>query len=377
MFRFPFTNFHELNLDWILSVVKEAKEVFDNGREDIDYAVSTADEAKTIAQQAAEATIPDGAITTVKLANKAVTLDKMASGTVYRPNLLDNWYFVGGGSQINYDVFPINQRAQTVYNNINCIDRWKIPSTGALRVTVNSDSINILNTDSSNRYGFEQLIDSPKNIRGKIITATILLKNNLYYSGSVLIPAAVPTSNTNIFIVNCGGSSELRIENKADGTLKFVIMVGQSESLDVVAVKLELGSLQSLLNTANGVLQLLELPNFNEEYSECKRYFERLTGAFGFFGTGFAASTERAYVFIPVHEKVFNRNAAVTLNGTLYLAQPGHSGGSSLVSTVIESNNQSSSSLLYLTLASADLTLAYPVAVQFRDATSYLDVSVE
>ena len=32
MFRFPFTNFHELNLDWILSVVKEAKTVFDSGR---------------------------------------------------------------------------------------------------------------------------------------------------------------------------------------------------------------------------------------------------------------------------------------------------------------------------------------------------------
>ena len=33
MFNFPWTNFHELNLDWILSVVKEAKEVFDEKEE--------------------------------------------------------------------------------------------------------------------------------------------------------------------------------------------------------------------------------------------------------------------------------------------------------------------------------------------------------
>lgn len=82
MFRFPFTNFHELNLDWILSVVKEAKAVFDNGREDIDYAVQTADEAKEIAQQAAEATIPDNAVTTQKIRDYAVTSDKIATYAV-------------------------------------------------------------------------------------------------------------------------------------------------------------------------------------------------------------------------------------------------------------------------------------------------------
>ena len=31
MFNFPWSNFHELNLDWILSVVKEAQEIFVKG----------------------------------------------------------------------------------------------------------------------------------------------------------------------------------------------------------------------------------------------------------------------------------------------------------------------------------------------------------
>lgn len=89
MFNFPWTNFHELNLDWILSVVKEAKEIFDNGRSDIDYAVDTADEAKEIATQAAEATIPDNSISTIKIQDGAVTHVKLANNAVTTDNIVD------------------------------------------------------------------------------------------------------------------------------------------------------------------------------------------------------------------------------------------------------------------------------------------------
>ena len=87
MFNFPWTNFHELNLDWILSVVKEAKEVFDNGRSDIDYAVSTADEAKEIATQAAEASVPDNSVSTQKIQDYAVNADKLSNYSVTEAKL--------------------------------------------------------------------------------------------------------------------------------------------------------------------------------------------------------------------------------------------------------------------------------------------------
>lgn len=89
MFNFPWTNFHELNLDWILSIVKEAKEVFDNGQSAIDYAIDTAEEAKTIATQAAEATIPDNSISTAKLQDGSVTNAKMANNSVNTTNLVN------------------------------------------------------------------------------------------------------------------------------------------------------------------------------------------------------------------------------------------------------------------------------------------------
>ena len=82
MFNFPWSNFHELNLDWILSVVKEAKEIWTQGRTDIDYAVKTADEAKEIASQAAQAQVADNSVSTPKIVDGAVTTPKIADGGV-------------------------------------------------------------------------------------------------------------------------------------------------------------------------------------------------------------------------------------------------------------------------------------------------------
>lgn len=89
MFKFPYTNLHELNLDWILEKVKALVENNEEFNDKADYAVETADEAKTIAEQAAEAQIGDGAVTTAKLADDAVTAAKLADNSVYSSNIVD------------------------------------------------------------------------------------------------------------------------------------------------------------------------------------------------------------------------------------------------------------------------------------------------
>lgn len=89
MFKFPYTNLHELNLDWILEKVKTLVANNDEFNEKADYAVETADEAKTIAEQAAQAQIGDGAVTTSKLADGAVTSAKLANNAVYSANIMD------------------------------------------------------------------------------------------------------------------------------------------------------------------------------------------------------------------------------------------------------------------------------------------------
>ena len=106
MFRFPFTNFHELNLDWILAKVKEFSELIppmqtavddvqaalsdateaitksEEALENANEAVETANEAKEIAEQASQGVIPNGSVTTPKLADQAVTGSKIANGAV-------------------------------------------------------------------------------------------------------------------------------------------------------------------------------------------------------------------------------------------------------------------------------------------------------
>ena len=89
MFFFPFSTLHELNLDWILNKVKTLWEQADENNQKADYAVETADEAKTIAEQAAQAQIADGAVTTVKIADGAVTNAKLAANAVESANIKD------------------------------------------------------------------------------------------------------------------------------------------------------------------------------------------------------------------------------------------------------------------------------------------------
>lgn len=160
MFRFPFTNFHELNLDWILSVVKQAKEVFDNGSADIAHAIETSEQALTVAEQAASATIADGSVTAAKLANESVTTNKLypaavtgekvglytirednlKRGVTVKKNMLDNWCFMAP--------YLINQRGQTIYeggtseSSTPVFDRWKL----AGRVQILDDGIKLNGT---------------------------------------------------------------------------------------------------------------------------------------------------------------------------------------------------------------------------------------
>lgn len=106
MFRFPFTNFHELNLDWILAKVKEFSELIppmqtavddvqealddaseaitksEEALENANEAIETANEAKDIAEEAAQGTIVDGSVTEAKLADGAVTNTKLATSAV-------------------------------------------------------------------------------------------------------------------------------------------------------------------------------------------------------------------------------------------------------------------------------------------------------
>ena len=100
MFRFPFSNYQELNLDWILAKVKEFSELVPGMREvldkseqalsDAEAAVTTANEAKEIAEQAVEGLVGPDSVGTTAIKANAVTREKIAAGAVDSSRLAEN-----------------------------------------------------------------------------------------------------------------------------------------------------------------------------------------------------------------------------------------------------------------------------------------------
>lgn len=152
------------------------------------------------------------------------------------PNLLENWYFVGGGSQQGGGQFPINQRGQTSYSTADAytIDRWKLTSGS---VTVAAGGLTLNGT-------LVQIREQPV---GQSVTASALLSD-----GSMITPTYNDTSKT--FTLTATGQT-------------------------IVAVKLELGSEQTLAHQVNSSWVLNEIPDYQTQLLACMRYLQIMDGA--------------------------------------------------------------------------------------------------
>lgn len=179
------------------------------------------------------------------------------------PNLLDNWYFVGGGT--GNGVFPVNQRGATTgttADGVYGIDRWKwsysgtigswsLPSTGLTLTPASSASANM-----------SQVVEFDSGLSGKKVTASILLSNGEFHSGTI-----TRTSGTNQYFLE-----EDNIQLRFVSNL-FRVACISGRAITIVAVKLELGNQQTLCHnegtTENPVWVLNEIPNFAIEMYKC------------------------------------------------------------------------------------------------------------
>lgn len=202
--------------------------------------------------------------------------------TLVRPNLLDNWLFVGGGSQQGNGQFPINQRKSTSYTTTGyTVDRWQIGINNG--VTVQSDSVLI--TDSSGSHQnwkiFTQKIPDANKYRGLTLTLSILCggtvtsglakpvirlesngsyvdqrkDNTLVANGIATTTWTIPTSGTFDTIVA--------------GTMQDTTGTG---SYEIIAMKLEVGDTQTLAHydDTNSAWVLNEVPDYEEQLFRCQ-----------------------------------------------------------------------------------------------------------
>lgn len=180
------------------------------------------------------------------------------------PNLLDNWYFGN----------PINQRGQTSYTGGGyAVDRWKIGdgvtaalANGALNISYSTPGWN--------------LVEPLDNMLVPGVTYTL----SCIYKASVNpIRLVVAWGDSQFFyneaspISDDWALAQITGTIPANATISFNQVVIQSldssaGDFSLKAVKLELGSQQTLAHQENGVWVLNEIPNYGEQLRRCQRY---------------------------------------------------------------------------------------------------------
>ena len=199
------------------------------------------------------------------------------------PNLLDNWYFVGGGSQRGGGQFPINQRGQTEYVSADVpymytIDRWAIQS--GLRLQLEEDGV--LFSYAGTVAWLYQLVESPEKYVGKTVTFSVLVtgEENSKITFAIRDEATrwseAPKDTVNIQDFQKGETKLVSVTATIENGLSILIIQALSETsaIKIAAAKLELGSQQTLAHKEGDTWVLNEIPNYAEELAKCQRYMQ-------------------------------------------------------------------------------------------------------
>ena len=182
-------------------------------------------------------------------------------------NLLDNAYFVGGGSQLGNNIFPINQRGQTQYTAAGFVfDRWF--KSGGVTATLDAGGLTIANSngwpDGVNQrfpmHFFEQM-------NGEAITASVLYEDGTIDSGTAVIDA---TQNYQWLKYPNAGEIGFQLKNFQDGApYDYFDYIGFTAGVNstpkkIKKFKLEKGSISTIANDAP--------PKFDDELRHCQKY---------------------------------------------------------------------------------------------------------
>ena len=194
---------------------------------------------------------------------------------VVRPNLLDNWYFVGGGSQQGAGYFPINSNGQTSYTTIGqTIGRWD-NFISDVTTTVQSDSIKISDVSGHNGWiAFAQDYIAPTALKGKTVTLSALCGAITGDGFNFIIRLANGSTNVATYSVACVANSLVSFTKQiTDATFDRLIVAVQhgtgaaaTSTIELKAAKLELGDSQTLAHQENGAWVLNEVPNYEVEF---------------------------------------------------------------------------------------------------------------
>ena len=191
----------------------------------------------------------------------------------HNENLLDNWYFVGGGSQQGGGQFPINQRGETSYTAGGYgIDRWALENVEA---SLYSDYV-LLDFNQAGHSFFQKI---ERNLSGTHLTFSVLHSSNIRLTITIMEGSSFNHLANKTFNVTSDISLSVVDADipEISATQRLWVRIFSPEAnyqIKVYATKLELGYLSTLARKdeeGNWVLNDPP-PNFQQELTKCQRY---------------------------------------------------------------------------------------------------------
>lgn len=185
-------------------------------------------------------------------------------------NLVKNWYFAGGGSQLGFGVFPINQRSKTEYTqdfgSAYGPDGWVLEGGSSLALK----STHMEFSTTGNAITQPETKEFLSNLVGKQVTISCLTLDNELATATGIVNDF--SQSTGIQAAFSGGSFAFAVF--PDVAVQVLRWAGTGK---IVACKVEEGPVQTLAyKDSSGIWKLFETPNYVEELACCHNYLIEL-----------------------------------------------------------------------------------------------------
>lgn len=141
------------------------------------------------------------------------------------------------------------------------IDRWKLQNDTNLTVGNGFCTLN-------GSWDIRQLLE---NLPQATYTVSVLFKNSTATALQILLGPKTTGADESIAVSRDASGLLVGTINNFD-LFSVIISLSGSGSADIIAVKLELGSQQTLAHQENGAWVLNEIPRFSDQLAACQRY---------------------------------------------------------------------------------------------------------
>lgn len=245
------------------------------------------------------------------------------------PNILDNWYFLGDGSQTTGSVFPINQRGATSYvGGVYGIDRW-VGVRSTITTSISNSHIVISATGSVTKdYNiWGQIVEHPEKYAGQIVTLSLMTyqSSDVDFAFNIMTTDSNSTNHWLCFSVPKNDGAGLYYDTftlPSDITAMNIWItpdeaMASGDSIHLSAVKLEIGTVQTLAyyDISASAWKVREIPDFTTELLRCQRYQVAMNPykvADRCLGWAMATSTTTAWAIIDLPVVIRDRPTAVS-----------------------------------------------------------------